>query len=205
MASFFRTVCRAASTIVISGMLCAGGLPQTRPNRRSEVKHNPAKKLHLTGVSNFGEVTPFLYRGAQPSREGFEGLAKMGIDIVVDARLSGKGAEKKTVNAAGMQYISIPWHCMFPKDNKMAQFLAVMRENPKKKVFVHCRYGDDRTGMMIAAYRMAAENWTAQEAWAEMQQFGMNRRICFPLISYERQFPEHLKKNPGLQGTVAEP
>jgi tyrosine-protein phosphatase SIW14 len=206
MTSLFRTVCRAASTILISGMLCAGGLPQTQPNRPSEVKHRPAKKLHLTGVSNFGEVTPLLYRGAQPSREGFQGLAKMGIDIVVDARLSGKGAEKKAVNRAGMQYISIPWHCMFPKDNKIARFLTVLRENPKKKVFVHCRYGDDRTGMMIAAYRMAVENWTAQEAWAEMQQFGMNRRICFPLISYENRFPERLKKTPGLQGTaVAQP
>src|ERR1051325_8287906 len=102
MASFFRTVRRAVSTIVISGMLCASGLPQSQSNRPSEVKHSPAKKLHLTGVSNFGEVTPFLYRGAQPSREGFQGLAKMGIDIVVDARLSGKGAEKKAVNAAGM-------------------------------------------------------------------------------------------------------
>ncbi|HKR82702.1 MAG TPA: hypothetical protein VJS37_00935, partial [Terriglobales bacterium] len=113
MASFFRTVCRAASTILISGLLCASGLPETQPDRPSEIKHRPAKKLHLTGVSNFGEVTPFLYRGAQPSREGYQGLAKMGIDIVVDARLSGKAEEKKAVNRAGMQYISIPWHCMF--------------------------------------------------------------------------------------------
>lgn len=142
-----------------------------------------------------------LSRGAaEPG--GFEGLAGMGIEIVVDARLSGKSSEKNVVNAAGMQYVSIPWHRMFPKDKAIAQFLTVLRDNPKKKIFVHCRYGDDRTGMMIAAYRMAVENWTAQEAWTEMQQFGMNRKICFPLISYERRFPEHLKKNPGLRGTV---
>jgi len=202
MASFFRTVCRAANTIVISGILCASGPPQTQPNSTPKVNHGPAKKLILTGVPNFGEVTPWLYRGAQPSRQGFQGLAAMGIDIVVDARLSGKSSEKKVVNAAGMQYISIPWHCMFPKDKVIAQFLTVVRENPKKKIFVHCRYGDDRTGMMIAAYRMAVESWTAQEAWAEMQQFGMNRKICFPLVSYEKRFPEHLKKAPGLRGTV---
>jgi tyrosine-protein phosphatase SIW14 len=202
MASFFRNVCRAAVTILICGILCASGPPQARPNSRSKVEHGQAKKLNLTGVPNFGEVTPWLYRGAQPSRQGFGGLAAMGIEIVVDARLSGKDSEKKVVNAAGMEYVSIPWHCMFPKDKAIAQFLTVLRDNPKKKIFVHCRYGDDRTGMMIAAYRMAVENWTAQEAWTEMQQFGINRKICFPLISYEKRFPEHLKKNPGLRGTV---
>jgi len=197
---FSRIVCRSASTILLGGMLCASGPPQAQPKTAAGSEHSPAKKLSLTGVANFGEVTPWLYRGAQPSRQGYQELAAKGIDIVVDARLSGKGSEKKVVNAAGMQYVSIPWHCMFPKDKAIAQFLAILRENPKKKIFVHCRYGDDRTGMMIAAYRMAVENWTAQEAWAEMQHFGMNRRICFPLISYEKRFPEHLKKTPDLRG-----
>jgi protein tyrosine phosphatase (PTP) superfamily phosphohydrolase (DUF442 family) len=153
-------------------------------------------------VKNFGEVTPLLYRGAQPSPEGFKELAGMGIDIVVDARLSGKDAERKTVTGAGMQYVPIPWHCFFPKDKTIAQFLAVLRDNPKKKIFVHCRYGDDRTGMMIAAYRMAVENWTAEEAWSELLKFGFNRTLCFPLGSYEKSFPEHLKKNTELQRAV---
>jgi protein tyrosine phosphatase (PTP) superfamily phosphohydrolase (DUF442 family) len=202
MASLFRCICRTAGTILVTGTLCAGGPPQAQPKTVSTAGHRQAKKLSLHGVPNFGEVTPWLYRGAQPSRQGFQELAVKGIDIVVDARLSGKGSEKKVVNAAGMQYVSIPWHCMFPKDKAIAQFLELLRENPKKKIFVHCRYGDDRTGMMIAAYRMAVENWTAEEAWAEMQQFGMNRTICFPLASYEKRFPEHLKKTPGLRGTT---
>ena len=198
----FRTSCRAAILLLISGILFASG-QQTQPVSISTVQHAQARKLKLIGVANFGEVTPFLYRGAQPSSEGFQGLAAMGIDIVVDARLSGKSSERKAVNAAGMQYISIPWHCMFPKDKAIAQFLAVLRENPKKKIFVHCRYGDDRTGMMIAAYRMSVDNWTAEEAWAEMLKFGMNRTICFPLRSYERGFPARLKKNDALRGPAA--
>jgi len=164
--------------------------------------HVLGRKSTLGGVRNFGEVTPFLYGGAQPSREGFKALAAMGIDIVVDLRLSGQPGERKTVNGLGMQYVSIPWHCMFPKDKTTALFLALLRDNPKKKVFVHCRYGDDRTGMMIAAYRMAAESWTADEARKEMQQFGFNHTLCFPLESYEKSFPERLKKNAGLRGAV---
>ncbi len=202
MRSLSRFVCPVAATVAISVMSCAAAAPQLQPDSPPKVHHTQAKKLKLTGVPNFGEVTPYLYRGAQPSVQGFQGLANMGIGIVVDARLSHKTSEKKVVTAAGMQYISIPWHWMFPKAKAMAQFLAVLRENPKKKIFVHCRLGDDRTGMMIAAYRMAVDNWTAEEAFAEMMQFGMNRRICFPLIKYESKFPERLKKNADLRGAV---
>jgi protein tyrosine phosphatase (PTP) superfamily phosphohydrolase (DUF442 family) len=79
----------------------------------------------------------------------------MGIDIVVDTRGNRTKSEGKEVRRHGMQYVAIPWHCPFPKDETFARFLKLMRDNPDKKVFVHCRLGDDRTGMMIAAYRMA--------------------------------------------------
>jgi tyrosine-protein phosphatase SIW14 len=200
MKAFSQTAYRIVGLIAISGILFASAPPQAQPSAASPVQHAPSRKLKLIGVPNFGEVTPHLYRGAQPSPQGFQALAAMGIDIVVDARLSHKNSEKKVVTAAGMQYISIPWHCMFPKDKAIARFLVLLRENPKKKIFVHCRLGDDRTGMMIAAYRMAVDNWTAEEAFAEMMHFGMNRTICFPLIKYESKFPERLKKNPDLRG-----
>lgn len=117
----------------------------------------------------------------------------MGVDLVVDLRLSGEGNEKKDVNKAGMEFISLPWHCMFPHDSVFANFLELLRENRDKKIFVHCRYGDDRTGMMIAAYRMADEGWTPDEARKEMEKFGFHRLVCPRLGPYEKHFPDHLK------------
>jgi hypothetical protein len=92
-----------------------------------------------------------------------------------------------------MQYVAIPWHCLFPRDEVFARFLNVLRANPDKKVFVHCRYGDDRTGMMVAAYRMSVEGWTAEEARREMDQFGYKPLVCPSLGPYEKHFPEHVK------------
>jgi tyrosine-protein phosphatase SIW14 len=126
-------------------------------------------------------------------------LKKMGVDIVVDLRLSGKDTEKQNVTKAGMQFVSIPWHCMFPKDRVFAEFLKLLQENPDKKVFVHCRYGDDRTGMTIAGYRMAVQGWTPGEARKEMQKFGFHRMLCPSLIEYEKNFPKHLKNSPDFQ------
>jgi protein tyrosine phosphatase (PTP) superfamily phosphohydrolase (DUF442 family) len=166
-------------------------------------RHVAAQKLTVDGVGDFAQVTPTLYRGGQPSRVGYEALAKMGINILVDARLSGSDKERKDVEKAGMQYVSIPWHCLFPKDQVFARFLALVRDNPGKKVFVHCRYGDDRTGMMIAAYRMSVQGWTAGEALREMDEFGFHHVVCHSLLDYENTFPERLKRNPAFQAPAS--
>lgn len=165
--------------------------PQTRPG-----PHAPARRITVIGLSNFAAVTPQLYRGGQPTLAGYEKLKQMGIDIVVDLRLSGKETEKGDVTKAGMKFVSIPWHCMLPQDRVFAKFLKLLQENPHKKVFVHCRYGDDRTGMMVAAYRMAVQGWTPSEARKEMQKFGFHRMLCPSLVEYERKFPERLKRDP---------
>ena len=188
--------------LVLSFAICLDAEPQqAQQSAVPSAAHAGGQKLTIAGVKNFGEVTPMLYRGGQPSREGYEALSKMGVNIVVDVRLSGKDKERKEVEKAGMQYVAVPWHCLFPKDEVFARFLALLRDNPGKKVFVHCRYGDDRTGMMIAAYRMSVEGWTADEALKEMDEFGFHHLVCHSLNEYERNFPEHLKRNPAFQPT----
>jgi tyrosine-protein phosphatase SIW14 len=166
---------------------------QPSATRHAAASHIPARKITVVGVSNFGEVTPHLFRGGQPKLVGYEHLKQMGIDMVVDLRLSGEDNERKDVNKAGMQFVSLKWHCMFPRDDVFATFLKLLSENRGKKIFVHCRYGDDRTGMMIAAYRMANEKWTPEEARGEMEKFGFHHFVCPRLGPYERHFPEHLK------------
>ena len=156
------------------------------------------EKRKVNGVPNFGKVSSTLYRGGQPSKEGFEALSKMGVDIVVDTRGNRAKTERKLVKHMGMKYVSIPWHCPFPHDEDFARFLRLIKDNPSKKVFVHCRLGDDRTGMMIASYRMAIEDWSAEDAMLEMQHFGFKLEhhfICPRLASYEAGFPKRLQNN----------
>jgi tyrosine-protein phosphatase SIW14 len=168
---------RYALTLLLAACIATASA-QSSVTPRVSTSHIPARRITVVGVSNFGEVTPHLFRG---------------VDLVVDLRLSGEGNEKKDVNKAGMEFISLPWHCMFPHDSVFANFLELLRENRDKKIFVHCRYGDDRTGMMIAAYRMADEGWTPDEARKEMEKFGFHRLVCPRLGPYEKHFPDHLK------------
>jgi protein tyrosine/serine phosphatase len=152
--------------------------------------------MKAKGVPNFGQVTPNLYRGGQPGSEGLQALKDVGVNLVVDLRGSASKDEEATATKLGMQYVSIPSHCPFPKDEAFAKFLRVLRENSGKKAFVHCRLGDDRTGMAVAAYRMAEEGWSADEAMKEMKAFGfstMHHAMCPGLADYEESFPQRLK------------
>ncbi len=205
MAKMFRCPRALAIPLLLAVTMCSGEDPQHKGGSSAPELHSArvfGEKRKVKGIRNFGEVTPRLFRGGQPNHQGFETLAKMGVEIVVDTRGNRTNSEGKEVRRHGMRYVAIPWHCPFPKDDLFVRFLRVLKENPGKKVFVHCRLGDDRTGMMVAAYRMAEQGWSADEAMLEMRQFGFNRAhhiICPRLASYEKSFPKHLESNPAFR------
>jgi protein tyrosine phosphatase (PTP) superfamily phosphohydrolase (DUF442 family) len=188
--------------LLLAFTICLGAAPpQIHKGTAPSADRSLGRHRVLHGVRNFGEVTPMLYRGGQPTHEGFERLSQMGINIVVDVGRSRR--DEKQIKQLGMHYVSLPWYCPFPKDDVFKHFLKLVKENPDKKIFVHCRLGDDRTGMMIAAYRMGVQGWTAEEAMEEMHSFGytaVHHLMCPGLAGYEKSFPELLKKNPSLQG-----
>jgi tyrosine-protein phosphatase SIW14 len=176
----------------------AGVAPQVEGPAKASPTHSIAKRLSGKGIPNFAQVSPNLYRGAQPSAEGLVALKHLGVDIIVDLRGSASDTEKAAVTKLGMQYVSIPSHCPFPKDEPWAHFLKVMQENRDKKVFVHCRLGDDRTGVAVASYRIADEGWSAEEALKEMEDFGftgVHHAICPGMEKYVLHLPERLKKS----------
>ncbi len=183
---------------VILLLLISAGIPQTKEQTQPPAVKAIGRRLKEKGVPNFGEVTPSLYRGGLVSVDGIKALKKLGINVVIDTHKDDE-AEEREVKALGMKYVAIPWHCPWPHDAVFEKFLDVVHENKGKKIFVHCRLGDDRTGMMVAAYRMAEEGWTANEAMTEMKSFGFTRShhlLCPSLAGYERDFPDHLKNDP---------
>jgi tyrosine-protein phosphatase SIW14 len=163
--------------------------------------HMIPQRQKVAGLQGFGEITPTLFRGGRPTQEGFACLAKMGVSIVISEEGKYKDL-RKPVERLGMQYVSIAWECSFPRDHTFAKFLQLLRDNPGKKVFVYCHYGDDRTGMMVAAYRMAEQGWSAEEAKEEMKAFGFDffhRRICMGLSKYEEEFPRAWKDHAAFE------
>jgi tyrosine-protein phosphatase SIW14 len=195
----FPSLLAAVTILAIVSLVAArAGKAQVEGPEKASPLHSIGTRLNGKGIPNFGQVSANLYRGGQPSADGLASLRRLGVDVVVDLRGSASDVEKAAVTKLGMRYISIPSHCPFPTDRPWATFLKVMRENRDKKVFVHCRLGDDRTGLAVASYRISEEGWSADEALNEMKVFGftgVHHAICPGLSDYVKGLPERLKND----------
>jgi len=160
------------------------------------------EKLHIRGVPNFGKIDDHLYRGAHPKAPGLLELKEIGITTIVDLR--GEDAttiewEEDRLQSLGIRFVHIPvsgWSP--PSDKQVAQFLSIFRDHPQDKVFVHCRFGEDRTGVFVASYRIAIDNFPSDRALKEMYYFGFNGFWHPSMVSFVRQFPSRLATAPPL-------
>src|SRR5690242_12485090 len=85
----------------------------------------------IRGVPNFHAVNEQVYRGGQPSEEGFRSLAKAGVKTIVDLQEEGERAkeEKRLVRELGMKYVNIPMRGMHtPKDKSVSHALRVLKD-----------------------------------------------------------------------------
>ena len=159
------------------------------------------EKLKLPGVHNAGKIDNLLFRGAQPHPEGIEELKKLGVTTIVDLRGEGRDQiehERKQAESLGIRFVNIPVSGWSPPTNdQVAQFLSLF-SGKKEKIFVHCRFGDDRTGVFVAAYRMSYDGWPSEQAIKEMYFFGFNGLWHPAMKSYIHDFPEKLKTAPAL-------
>jgi protein tyrosine/serine phosphatase len=139
------------------------------------------------GIANFHPVTDRIWRGGQPKSYAWPGLAKLGVRTVLDLRRPGEhstSAESLAVTGAGMSYVNFPMDSFgTPTAAQLGVALALL-DGPGP-VFVHCRRGCDRTGTVIAAYRVSREHWANDRALAEARkcglhwyEFGMKRFIA---------------------------
>jgi tyrosine-protein phosphatase SIW14 len=135
--------------------------------------------LDQPGIPNFHQVNDHIFRGAQPAPQAWESLAKMGVKVVIDLRREHEeghstAAEAKAVEAAGMRYVNVPMNgIVAPRDEDVHKVLNIF--NGPDPVFVHCKLGKDRTGTVIACYRISHDLWKNGQAMDEARTIGLHR------------------------------
>jgi protein tyrosine/serine phosphatase len=138
------------------------------------------------GIPNFGQVNRGLFRGAQPDGPGMALLQRLGIQTIINLRLPADtwSEEEALAHTLGLGYVSVPLRGLSaPTDADVMRILALIESSPPP-VFIHCEHGSDRTGTIIACYRVQHDDWTGERALAEAKsygfsifQFGMRRYI----------------------------
>lgn len=180
---------------IITALLATAAVSCAPPPLREAIEEQPeapARPDHWAqpiegnpALPNLYKVTDGLYRGAQPEDEGFPELKKMGIKTVVNLR--SVRSDRKECRESGLEYVKISVQAWEAEEEEVIDFLRIATDPAHQPVFVHCKHGADRTGMMCAIYRIVVQGWSKDEAIEEMTTGGYGfHKVWKNLVEYVR-------------------
>lgn len=178
-------------------LLCAAsGLAfADRPDQWAEPIANAA-------LPNLHRVTATIYRSAQPLEGAQDALAELGIKSVISLRWSAD----KAVLLPDVNRIHAPIESWDVDHHEVMRALKALVDPANQPVLLHCRHGADRTGTVIAAYRMIVEDWSAEGAIDEMRDGGYNYHALWTnMIRYLRKLDvDAARAELGLDATTSQ-
>ena len=142
------------------------------------------------GVPNLAQVEPGVWRGGQPNSEGWQYLKSLGIKKDLKLNPSHEASDELAVSN-GIQIIYLPIsleQMTIGKPNPSKLNAAVAAITPDG-VFVHCEHGQDRTGLIVGAYRVKVEHWTKENAYQEMLKHGFHPILRGLYWSWQEDVP----------------
>lgn len=152
------------SVAVVLTLLCATAFAQQSSN--------------FAELPRFQQVSEKLYRSGQPRNDGLTRLRELGINTIINLRGSSATTRAEEVKARelGFNYFNVAlpnWGR--PQETRVARVMELIDAPENGRVLIHCKDGVDRTGMIVAVYRMTHEGWTSNKALDEANRSGMRR------------------------------
>jgi protein tyrosine/serine phosphatase len=151
------------------------------------------------GIANLSLATEGIYRGARPLNENeFDSIGKLGVKSIIDLQGGDSSAllklyepgenpemiakEEKIVTDRKMRFINIPLSSLDrisdESNRKIDEVLAFMNDKKNQPIYIHCEHGKDRTGLLIALYKVKYEGISpaaAYEDWMKQGRAGGNK------------------------------
>lgn len=132
----------------------------------------------LAAIPNEQMIHENLYRGGRPEMSDIDRLAEQNFKLIINFEDDAKAvaAEKKYAEQKGIRFLSFPMNAWeTPNDEAVNEILKILVSTKKEKVFIHCKHGRDRTGLMSALYRVLVQKWNSQDAYSEMIDLGFRK------------------------------
>jgi tyrosine-protein phosphatase SIW14 len=136
-----------------------------------------AADLANVHLRNFAQVNDHIYRGGQPTATEIEQLGAIGIKLVIDLRGTddARDSERREIEKLGIHYKNVPFPAFSaPSRKQMEEALGLLLQSDSDPVFVHCLRGKDRTGTLIACYRIQHDHWENRQALEEAKHHGLS-------------------------------
>jgi len=140
-----------------------------------------AKKISSTKFTNLYMLNDSIYRCEQPDSLGFTIIKRLGIKSVLNLR--SKHKDDKLIYRLPLNLYNVEMKAENINDEEIINALKVLRNSPKP-VIVHCMHGSDRTGAIIAMYRIVYQKWTKEQALNEMKNGGYGFHKVYANITH---------------------
>ena len=159
------------------------------PKLEWKVSTDPVHRSNIKGVPNFGKLNDEIWRSGQPTREGYELLAKQGLKTVVNLRE--EFPQDKDLIPDGIHYVYIPIpdeHA--PTADQARTFLQVASNPDNWPLLVHCHAGEGRAGVMSALVRRALDKWDNTKTLREVSNFRTSHLLfgSIPMAGEQQKF-----------------
>lgn len=129
----------------------------------------------FTPIDSFRKVDEYVYRGGKLDESDFDILKENSIRTIISLRGNDDltATEKTIAENKGIRFINIPLSVLRePNPEEVELFLESVLKKENQPVYVHCTSGRDRTGAMIALYRVVVYGWGPKEAYEEAKSLG---------------------------------
>ena len=129
----------------------------------------------FAAIPNEQQINEHIKRGGRPEMSDIESLKAQGYKTIIniDDDYNAILREKEYAEDLGFNYIANPIVVKErPKDEEIDMLLTEMQNPENFPIFIHCKAGRDRTGMLSGLSRVFVDGWTADQAYAEMLKLG---------------------------------
>lgn len=116
---------------------------------------------------NFHEVDAEnrIFRSAQPDREEFRELERRGFRTILNLR--NFHSDRRKIRGLQLRECPVPCNAGSVAEADLDRALRILRDEPKP-LLIHCWHGSDRTGTVVAAFRIVFNGWEVETAIEEM-------------------------------------
>lgn len=145
------------------------------PNAEKTRDTGWATKVESSSLHNLYKLNDSVYRSEQPGPTGIEYLASLGIKSILNLRNNHN--DEDLLHSSSFKAYRVKMSAGNFTDAEIINSLRVIK-NATKPILIHCRYGSDRTGVVMAMYRIVFENWSKEKALDELENgdYGFNIR-----------------------------
>jgi protein-tyrosine phosphatase len=131
---------------------------------------------------NLHQIQPTLYRSALPDREALPLLNTLGIATVINFY---QRSDSEWLQNQSVHQIHLPLHVDRIDDAEVIAVLQSIRQaQARGAVLIHCKHGQQRTGLISALYRIIYQDWSKEQALAEMYGGGFGGEERFDDAAY---------------------